>query len=116
MISRDKDHLLFIEPTRPPSPTPRIDALTRRMTGAWRARTESKHEYRGTHMCTACSATSDNRDHFVVTTDGRQLMTHSLAIHYLAHHRDEVPDEELAKVASLAADTWEPTVEETRGG
>ena len=40
------------------------------------------------------------------------LRTNSLAIHYLAHHRDEVPPEELAKVAKLLADEVEPTHDE----
>jgi hypothetical protein len=115
MISHAPDHLLFIEPTRPASAVPVIDALTRRMTGAWRERATSLVAYDGVHMCTACSSTSDSEDHFVITTDGRELLTNSLAIHYLAYHRDEVPAAELAKVASLAAEMWEPTVDEMIG-
>jgi hypothetical protein len=58
---------------------------------------------------------SDNRDHFVTTIDGARLTTHSLAIHYLAYHRDEVPVSELAKVERLSATETQPTAKQLRG-
>src|SRR5262249_56630284 len=94
-----------------------VDALTRRMAGAWRTRTRQDPGYRGFHQCTSerCYARSDNHDYFVATADGERLMTNSLAIHYLAHHREELPFEELAKVARLPAGDAEPTTDELAG-
>lgn len=114
MISTTSDHLLFIEPQKRPSPTPLVDVLTRKLTGAWRKRTPIEPGYRGTHSCTAerCYADSDHYDYLVAANDGRMLTTNALAIHYLAHHRDDVPPEELAKVAALVADEAEPTNDE----
>jgi hypothetical protein len=108
MVISDKGHLLFIDP-RAASAVPVIDKLTRKMTGAWKTREHGVNEYRGFHRCTGCDAESDNRDHFVVTVKGARLLTNSLAIHYLAFHRADVPRAELAKVASLAAEELEPS-------
>lgn len=107
MINSDKGHLLFIHP-KAASPMPVIDTLTRKMTGAWKTREHGISEYRGFHRCTGCNAESDNRDHFVATVTGARLLTNSLAIHYLALHRADVPRDELAKVASLAATELDP--------
>jgi len=114
MISNATSNLLFVEPEKRPVRVPVIDALTRKMTGAWRKRTRKEPGFRGFHRCTSerCYTSSDNYNYLVATADGRMLMTNSLAIHYLAHHRDEVPAEELAKVAQLLADEVEPTAEE----
>ena len=78
---------------------PILDDLTRRVTRAWRRGTTSKMAYRGWHSC-FCGAQSDNRDHFV-ELDGRTVLTNSLAIHYVARHRAELPEEELAKILRL---------------
>jgi hypothetical protein len=107
MIHSDSRHLLFIHP-KAASPMPVIDTLTRKMAGAWKAHEHGMSEYRGFHRCTGCDAESDNRDHFVVIVTGARLLTNSLAIHYLAHHRADVPRDELAKVASLAAEEVDP--------
>jgi len=42
--------------------------------------------------------------------------TNSLCVHYLAHHRPDVPAEQLARVASLTYGLAEPSEEELRGG
>jgi len=109
MINLDADHLLFIEPTGAPSATPTIDHTTRKLVGAWRARRASDYAYGGFHECTGegCRAVSDDSDYWI---DG--LMTNSLALHYLAFHRSEVPQSELAKIAALTAAPAEPTEEE----
>ena len=67
--------------------------------------------YRGTHTC-SCGARSDNTDHVI----GARFTTNSLAVHYLAHHRAEVPADELADVLSLPAADAEPTARELAGG
>jgi len=74
-----------------------VDEYTRRMAGAlrvaeldpWLKRT------RGHHTC-VCRMDSSNSNHYVRTESGH-LITNSLAVHYLAHHRSEVPEGELAK-------------------
>ncbi len=116
MIKIDDDTLLMIEPACAASAEPLIDGLTRRMAGAWASRVDLPGGYRGCHDCTGerCEAASDNHDH-EVSAGGGALLTHSLAVHYLAYHRDDVPDGELAKVAALVADEVEPSVELLRG-
>ena len=81
--------------------------------GAWQTREVGK-SWRGRHMCTGCSAESDNYDHFVATVDGGRLKTNSLAVHYLAYHRADVPEGELAKVVRLQADEADPTTAQLR--
>ena len=106
----DTNGLLMIEPQRPASATPVIDEMTRKMTAAYRQSTPSQHGYRGVHVC-KCGAMSDNRDHYV-----NGVLTNSLAVHYLAHHRDEVPETELEKVRNLKFGEAEPTEQELSGG
>ena len=116
------EHVLMIEPRGPCAAKPVIDEMTRRMAGAL-AGARTKHRYRGIHDCTGrgCHASSDNADHFVAvrsTGPGSlpgELMTNSLAVHYLAFHRGEVPPSELDKVGSLAAPPAEPTIEQLTG-
>lgn len=100
----------MIEPSSRVSSAPIIDALTRKMTAAWRERrlTDSTN---GPHQC-ACGARSDTNWWRVGGEPG--WPTNSLCIHYLAYHRDEVPAEELEKVRALNAGEVEPTPEELR--
>lgn len=100
----------MIEPTRAPSTTPVIDELTRKMTAAWHERHNSDHGYRGFHVC-ECGVFSDNKDHWI-DADADRLLTNSLCIHYLAFHRDDVPQEELEKVRALTFGEAEPDEEE----
>jgi hypothetical protein len=90
--------LLMLEPRLAPSADPVLDELTCRMAAALNAEPEPTNRYRGIHHCTGlrCDATSDNARHVVA---GRE--TNSLAVHYLAHHRAEVPDSELAKIEAV---------------
>ena len=112
MHDESADQLLMIHPTLPPSREPVVDGLTRRMAGAL-SRAEHVHATRGFHRCTGlgCRAFSDNVTHLV---DG--YVTNSLAVHYLAHHRAEVPRGELAKVAMLFGPDTDPTAEQLSGG
>jgi hypothetical protein len=100
------DGLLYIEPQGAAADQPVIDETTRKMAAAYAASTPSEFGYRGFHMC-ACSATSDNRDHYLA--DGTD--TNSLCVHYLAFHRPEVPQFQLDKVAALDVEGIEPTAE-----
>lgn len=100
--------ILMVEPSSRVSTEPFIDELTRKMTAAWRKSRESDFGYRGVHWC-LCGATSDNRDHFI---GSKSLLTNSLCIHYLAFHREDIPQEELDKVHALGFGEEEPTEEE----
>jgi hypothetical protein len=107
--------LLFIEPTQPASKEPVIDGLTRRMTAAlngsvggtndgWQGAFRPGGGWRGVHTC-VCGVNSSNRNFQL--EDG--TITNSLCIHYLAHHRDEIPKSELDKVRSLPSYEAEPS-------
>jgi hypothetical protein len=104
MATADRDtHVLYIEP-RPYTPEePVIDELTRKMTAAYRAAESTGVHYRGFHVC-RCGVNSSNTDY--ILPDGRQV--NSLCVHYLAFHRDDVPEAELAKVAALGSGEEEP--------
>jgi hypothetical protein len=106
---KTSDGIMMVEPSGKTSTTPLIDELTRKMVAAWRKRRDSEHGYRGFHVC-ACGVFSDNKDHWVGNGDG--LLTNSLCVHYLAFHRDDVPQEELDKVRALAHGEEEPNERE----
>ncbi len=95
--------ILYIEPSAKTSVDPVIDELTRKMTAAYR-QSKPGPGYRGVHFC-ACNAASDNCEHELPNG----IKTNSLCIHYLAHHRDEVPAVELEKVRLLDCGEAEPT-------
>lgn len=97
--------ILMVEPSGKTSAAPIIDELTRKMTAAWRRRRDSDISWRGFHVC-KCGVFSDNKDHWV--GEGKGLLTNSLCIHYLAYHRDEVPQEELDKVRALSYGEEDP--------
>ena len=111
MEIQDMTAILMVEPTGLVSTEPVVDELTRKMAAAWRNRRNADRGYRGWHTC-SCGAHSSNRDHWVMTADGRELLTNSLCVHYLAYHRDDISDEELSKVRSLSGVEQEPTTEE----
>ena len=121
-------HLLFIEPTTPPSKSPVIDDLTRKMAGALRSARLGSARYRGVHLCTSpgCNAVSDNADHYAAIDPQRlprlpgsmppsEVMTNSLAVHHLAYHRSDVSHRDLLLVGALVADLVEPTAHELAG-
>lgn len=118
MIIPDADHVLFIEPAAQASSEPLIDRYTRHMAGALRAATPPPVAARfgGVHTC-VCGATSANYNldvwsHRLLRFGRRRVQTNTLAVHYLAHHRDEVPAHELAKVLMLEAEPAEPLASE----
>lgn len=111
MIRLDDGHLMMIEPTNPIAAIPVIDELTRKAAGVLRFATIG-NRYRGQHACTGrgCKATSDNADHHF-----GGMLTNSLAVHYLARHRDDVDPDELAKIAALDVPEVEPTMAQING-
>src|SRR5262245_4444690 len=99
--------LLFLEPTQQASPVALIDHLTRRMCAAFRKAINPSRAiggYRGRHEC-ICGALSSTQDHCLPNGD----LTNSLCVHYLAHHRPEVPPEELLRVEAFDGREAEPT-------
>ncbi len=106
----DTTGIMMIEPKGKASSQPVVDEATRKMTAAWRQARHSDYGYRGFHMCN-CGACSDNKDHWV---GADEKMTNSLAIHYLAYHRTDVPAEELAKILSLPYGELAPTEDELK--
>ena len=112
MICTSNASLLMIEPSANVSAEPVIDALTLRMAAALlKARAAHAAAPRGLFMSTrgwhtaASGAMSDNVEWIVEAADAAiQLETNSLAVHYLAWSRHEVPAAELAKVELLPLD------------
>jgi hypothetical protein len=102
--------LLFIEPMQTAESTPTIDRLTRKMCAAFRNAKHSDYAYGGVHMC-FCGVCSTSCDYILPNGD----VTNSLCIHYLAHHRAEVPQGQLARVGNLDFGEAEPTAEELGG-
>jgi hypothetical protein len=108
--------LLFMEPTRHASSVPLIDRLTRKLCAAFRQATNpcaAPGVYggcRGRHEC-ICGALSSSHDHYLPNGD----LTNSLCVHYLAHHRSEVPPDALLRVDAFDCGESEPSDEELQG-
>lgn len=105
-----REPLLFIEPSSPASNEPVVDALTRKMVAAYRAGTMPDFITCGFHWC-VCGTASKNYD--TILPSG--LITNSLCVHYLAHHREEIPQCEIEKVSRLDCGEAEPTYDELWG-
>lgn len=116
MISTSPKMLLYIEPQQLKSDTPIIDDLTTKMAAAFTGY-KSGVGYDGQftegvgtlgwHTC-ACGARSSSKDYLLPNG----YITNSLCLHYLAWHRNEVPQSELDKVASLPNESAEPSAEQ----
>lgn len=94
----------MIEPINKGSDNPVIDDITCRVTYAMRHATYNGM-YRGFHRC-VCGATSDNKNWRY-----NDLQTNSLAVHYVAFHRDEISESEIEKIKSIPAKDY-PTPDE----
>jgi hypothetical protein len=86
----DPTGVMMIEPIRPASDEPLVDYWTYMAAMVYELTTPSAGGYRGVHQC-VCGAQSDNKDH--ILPDGR--IANSLMVHYVAFHRNDVPDSEL---------------------
>ncbi len=109
---RDIQGYLMIEPTELPTKeakgNPVIDTYTRK--AAWLVHhAKITDYYMGVHQC-RCGATSDSADRW---WNGRN--TNSLAVHYLALHREEVPEEELRKLQREIKEELEPSFKDIWG-
>src|SRR5262249_20280009 len=102
--------LLFIEPSQDSSPTPVIDDITRKMCASFRKARRSAYSYRGLHEC-MCGAHSTACDYHLPNGD----LTNSLCVHYVAHHRAEVPSDQLARIDGFTFGELEPGAEELQG-
>src|SRR5262245_52577117 len=102
--------LLFIHPTQPAASAPLVHRLTRTMTGAFRQARVADGGYRGVHWC-VCGAESTNCNYTLPNGE----KTNALCVHYLAHHRPEVPPEQLARVEALGCEPAEPADEDCQG-
>ena len=108
MISNDP--LLYINPAQPASSEAVLDHVTRKMTAAFNKADASRGSYRGYHEC-VCGALSTARDYHLPNG----MVTNSLCMHYLAHHRSEVPSDELARIETFAFGEIEPNDDELQG-
>jgi hypothetical protein len=99
--------LLFIEPSEVASTTPVIDEITRKMCAAFRKARPDDSVYAGVHEC-MCGAHSTSSNFHLPSGD----LTNSLCVHYVAHHRSEVPPDQLARIAALAFGEDRPNEQE----
>jgi len=107
-VNKGETGLLYIEPKKEPLTKPLIDAYTRKMTAAFRqAKVNYERSCFGFHSC-ECRVESEPHTYEL----GNGLVTNSLCIHYLAFHREEVPDYDLKNVESLKFGEEEPNEEE----
>lgn len=107
MIIKNSKTLLYIEPLEEATSQPVIDFLTIKMFNAFREHTHiGSIGFNGSfakNICTMgvheciCGKRSTSCDYLLKSG----LATNSLCIHYLAVHRDKVPEEELKKVEQL---------------
>lgn len=102
--------MLYLVPKSLPSDDPIIDELTMRMVASLRKATLPDYRYLGFHTC-VCGARSDSTD-FILPNG---LRTNSLCVHYLAYHRAEIEDGELAAVKELSDAFAYPNSDELHG-
>lgn len=84
----DPEGFLMIEPAHHPLTPIVYDEITAAVREIY-STNRVGHGYHGKHQC-ICGAVSDASDHYV-TIGGAELLTNSLAEHYVSHHRDEIP-------------------------
>jgi hypothetical protein len=102
--------LLFIVPGQHASPLPVVDGITRKMCAAFRKAKQSDYGYGGVHEC-YCGAASSSCDYNLPSGD----LTNSLCVHYLAHHRAEVDEGQLAAVENFRFGEDQPSEKELQG-
>ena len=95
-VITDKGYL-YIEPSGNASDEPVIDSITQKMTAAFNRAVPVEPFLKGVHVC-YCGTFSTGCNYKL--PNGKK--TNSLCVHYLAWHRKEVPQEQLAKVADLS--------------
>jgi hypothetical protein len=103
--------LLYVVPTRECSVAPVLDKWTRRMTASFHAAESCAWFSCGVHEC-VCGAISTPSDYALPNG----WITNALCVHYLAYHRDEVPEPELERVGRLGEGEAEPNQRELQEG
>ena len=117
--------LLFIEPENKPSEKPVLDELTRKLAASFRkAKTGAIMRYSvigegyefqegngwcGIHEC-SCGVCSGAIDYLLPNGE----MTNGNCIHYMAYHREEIPQEQLDRIANLKDGMECPRVQEIK--
>ena len=102
--------LLYVEPSQAASPTPVIDDVTQKMCAAFRKARRSDGGWAGVHEC-MCGAHSTCWDYHLPNGD----LTNSLCVHYVAHHRSEVPAKQLARINAFRFGEDKPNEQELQG-
>ncbi len=94
-----RDAFLMIEPNEYNEPI--VDSLTRKAAAMFNhhIRPEPGRHSFGVHTC-SCGANSDSKE-WTLTFEGKKYRTNSLAVHYVACHRREVPERELRLIESF---------------
>lgn len=110
MKCEEENALLYIEPYNNKTNTPVLDELTIKVFNAWKTRIgEGVYmngglvrglRTMGLHEC-RCGKYSGNSDYEL---EGGKI-TNTLCVHYMAYHRNEVPEKEMKKVEELDAST-----------
>jgi len=98
--------VLYLEPCKDRTAKPIIDGLTRKITASLR-KAKNVNGMFGWHT-EPCGCNSSCCDHQLPNG----LVTNSLAIHYIAFHRHEIPTEDIELIEALADGEEEPTVSE----
>lgn len=106
----DPNGFLMIEPKNQAN-KPVIDDLTRSVSALLRTAGIGQ-SWLGWHEC-ICGACSGGDDLWVEIA-GKEYRTNSLAVHYAACHRDEIPKQQMKLIESLKG-SEEPTADELHG-
>lgn len=106
----DPNGFLMIEPKTRVNKTV-IDGLTRSLTALLRTAEDGPAGF-GWHGC-ICGSESGTVDLWV-EIGGKKYRTNSLAVHYVACHRDEIPQQQMELLESLKG-SEEPTAKELYG-
>jgi len=103
----DPNGFLMIEPRERPRGL-LLDSMARKVTALLRG-AQADRFFMGYHEC-ICGARSDSYD-WHVTIAARKRRTNSLAIHYVACHRNEIAPEQLREIEAFTREL-EPTAQE----
>lgn len=109
-----KNSLLYVHPTQEGSEEPKLDNLTKKILWATRnklgkgvlfesGKFELDMSTKGTHHCTGCNKKCPESKAYDILIPG-EIITNTLAVHYVAFHRDELSESEIAKVESIQVD------------
>ncbi len=84
---------LFIHPKNKKI-TPVNDELTQKAEAIFKRAISNSDKTKGYHRCVCGACSSSNT--YSISINGKRYQTHSLMVHYIRDHREEVPEEFLA--------------------